>query len=166
MLSFNFNCCNSVYQMSAPTTPRMGYWSACNLSWSRYNSWRITNSCNGRSVVSRKWQVASSDVRDCRLPPRCRWDLRSSGTLRNSLPMFRDNLSIPSQRVKMSDPNFLLTFRDNLSVPPSRVIGNEASTYFIQKCAVQLSFVLVSLIYKRVIFFSKSTVFSLPYFIS
>jgi len=39
-----------------------------NPSWPCYNSWRIINSCNGRSVASRKRRVASSDVRDCRLP--------------------------------------------------------------------------------------------------
>ena len=78
----------------------------------------------------------------------------------NSLPTFRDNLSVRFQRVKKSDPNFLLTFRDNRSVPPSRVIGKETSTYFIQKCVVHLSFVLVSLIYKRVIFFFQKAQFS------
>jgi hypothetical protein len=83
----------------------------------------------------------------------------------NSLPTFRDNLSVPSQRIKKSDPNFLLTFRDNLSVPPSRVIGKEASTYFIQKCVVHFSFVLVSLIYKRVTFYFEKHSFPTSVFL-
>jgi len=52
-----------------------------NPSWPCYNSWRIINSCNERSVVCRNWRVESPDVSDCRTPPRCRWELRSSGNI-------------------------------------------------------------------------------------
>jgi hypothetical protein len=42
-------------------------------------------------------------IRDCRLPPRSRWELRSPGTYAtssgNCLPTFRNNLSVPSSRV-------------------------------------------------------------------
>jgi hypothetical protein len=45
-------------------------------------------------------------IRDFRLPPRCWWDLRSSGcyaaSSSNPLPTFRDNVSVPSSRMKKS----------------------------------------------------------------
>jgi hypothetical protein len=76
--------------------------------------------------------------RDFKLPPWCWW-VRSSvcyaASSGNPLPTFRDNLSVPSPRVKKSKKkppsgNSLLTFRNNVSVPCSRVKKSNKTALF------------------------------------
>jgi hypothetical protein len=69
----------------------------------------------------------SHNMRDYRLTPRSSSELCSSALLRFiSLPTFRDNLSVPSSRLK--NPKTLLTLQDASDLL-SRNVGKEPQAY-------------------------------------
>jgi hypothetical protein len=96
------------------------------LEKSRSKRWMAIRSGYGRSSVLYVWIslifTVSFDIRKCMfvfwLPPPCRLDLRSSGILRGIVQTFRDNLSVPSSRVKKSK-----CYRPSSWTPPPLKVG-------------------------------------------